>query len=335
MRKIRVAQIGINQYSHAAQIFKTLTMHKDVFDIVGYALVEDEREVCAGKLGVFEGYKELLLEEILADKTIEAVIVETDEIHLNKYAIMALRAGKHVHMEKPGSQSLSSFNELISEAKSSDKVFHIGYMYRYNPIVLELENRIKSGEFGKIHAIEAQMNCNQTTEARQWLSTFKGGMMFYLGCHLVDLILRILGEPERIISMNKSTGAAGISSEDFGMALLEYEDGVSFVKCDGCEVGGYMRRQLVVVGSEGTVEIKPFEIMDDPKKLTVLTKGVVYKDKSWFDEGASISTEAFNRYGDMMLAFAAMVRGERENPNTPDYEAMLFKTVMKCCGVEN
>ena len=158
--------------------------------------------------------------------------------------------------------------------------------------------------------------------------------MFYLGCHLVDLVLRIQGEPEKIIPMNKCTCYQGIASEDFGMAILEYDDGVSFVKCDGCEVGGYMRRQLVVVGSEGTVEIKPFELMDDPKKLTIRTEGRVYKDKSWFDEGQKISTEAFNRYGNMMLAFASMVRGEIKNPNSPDYEAMLFKTVMKCCGIE-
>ena len=78
MRKIRIAQIGINRYSHAPEVFHTLSIYPEIFDLVGYALVEDERETCADKLGCFDGYPELTLEEILNDPTIEAVAVETD-----------------------------------------------------------------------------------------------------------------------------------------------------------------------------------------------------------------------------------------------------------------
>ena len=113
MRKIRIAQIGMNKNSHGTQIFQTLCQHSDVFEIAGFALVEDERENCAERLHVFEGYTELTLDEILNDPTIEAVTVETDEIHLTKYATLAIEHGKHVHMEKPGSQSLADFEKLI------------------------------------------------------------------------------------------------------------------------------------------------------------------------------------------------------------------------------
>ena len=40
-----------------------------------------------------------------------------------------------------------------------------------------------------------------------------------------------------------------------------------------------------------------------------------------------------NRYDPMMTGFAQIVRGERENPYTPDYELELFKLVLKACGV--
>ena len=113
MRKIRIAQIGMNKNSHGAPIFQTLCQHPEVFEIAGYALVEDERENCAERLHVFEGYTELTLDEILNDPTIEAVTVETDEIHLTKYATLAIEHGKHIHMEKPGSQSLADFEKLI------------------------------------------------------------------------------------------------------------------------------------------------------------------------------------------------------------------------------
>ena len=99
MKKIRIAQIGMNRYSHAPDIFITLKALPELFDIAGYALVEDERETCADKLHVFDGYPELTLDEILRDPTIEAVAVETDEIHLTKYTRMAARHGKHIHMQ--------------------------------------------------------------------------------------------------------------------------------------------------------------------------------------------------------------------------------------------
>ena len=146
MRKIKIAQIGINYLSHSAHIFDTLKWNPDIFEVAGYCLVEDERSLGYDKLKHMDGYKELTLEEILNDPTIEAVTVETDEIHLNKYALMAAKAGKHIHMEKPGGRELEDFRELIATVKEKNLVFCPGYMYRWNPYIMELFAAIKAGE---------------------------------------------------------------------------------------------------------------------------------------------------------------------------------------------
>ena len=337
MRKIKIAQIGMNQNSHGTQIFQTLCQHPEVFEIAGYALVEDERENCAERLYVFDGYPELTLDEILNDPTIEAVTVETDEIHLTKYATLAAQHGKHIHMEKPGSQSLADFEALIEAVRASGKVFHTGYMYRYNPYVREILEKVRTGALGEIYSIEAQMDCIQKPEKRQWMSTFKGGIMFHLGCHLIDLILQIQGAPSNIIPLNRSTGIDGVSAEDFGMAILEYKNGVSFAKSCCAEFGGYMRRQLVVTGSLGTVELKPFEYSNEgDKESHVRTDKFEYDSNAWgWNTRPDVErSESFNRYGEMLLSFGEMVRGEKQNPYTCDYELALFKTVLACCGVE-
>ena len=156
MKKIKIAQIGMNRYSHAPEIFHTMRIHPEVFELVGYAVVEDERETCAAKIEkFFAGYPELALEQILADPTIEAVAVETDEIHLLKYAQMAADHGKHIHMEKPGSPSLADFERLIETVKAKNLVFHVGYMYRYNPFIMEAMKDAEEGRFGEIFSVEA------------------------------------------------------------------------------------------------------------------------------------------------------------------------------------
>ncbi len=336
MRKIKIAQIGMNRYSHAPEVFHTLSIHPEVFDLVGYALVEDERETCAQKLKWFEGYPELTLDEILNDPTIEAVAVETDEIHLTKYAQLAAEHGKHIHMEKPGSQDLAAFERLIDTVKANGKTFHIGYMYRYNPYISEAITRAKAGELGTIYSVEAHMSRLDGAACREWFSSFKGGMMFYLGCHLIDLVLQIQGLPEEVIPVNRASGIDGIYTEDVGFAVLKYPNAVSVVRASGDEIGGGRRRQLVICGSDETLEIKPLEAdVKSEKKFMLYTE----KESARRGEGKTVvrsheKSQPFQRYEDMLLAFAAMVRGEKKNPYTLEYELDLFKTILKCCDVK-
>lgn len=331
MKKIKIAQIGTNTYSHANAIFGSLEKQSDIFEFVGYVFPENERERIPKKAKAFQDYKELTLEEVLNNPEIEAVAIETDEIYLTKYALLAAKAGKHIHMEKPGGVDLAAFEELIQTMKQTGKVFHTGYMYRYNPYIMDLLERIRGGELGEIISVEAQMNCIHNDAMRQWLKALPGGMMFFLGCHLIDLILLIQGQPRKIIPLNKST-KVNTDAEDFGMAVFEYDNGVSFAKASALEIGGYARRQLVVTGTKGTVELKPLEMFIS--KEGHYTEKTEYTERAWNHLGQHAKTPIFDRYESMMAGFAAYVRGERENPYTLDYELELYKTILKACGVE-
>ena len=244
MKKIRIAQIGVNRYSHALSVFNSIKTLPDIFEVVGYCLVEGEKERFQKELFVFNGYPEMTLEEILNDPTIEAVTVETEEIHLTKYAIMAAEHGKMIHMEKPGGTSLEEFEKLISIVKEKNLVFHTGYMYRYNPTIREVLENAKNGVYGDIISVEAQMCGFNDPTMRQWLEVFPGGMMFYLGCHLIDLVMQIQGEPEDISVFNCSTNPDTINTEDYGMAVLKYKIGVSVIRTSASEIEGFSRRRL-------------------------------------------------------------------------------------------
>ena len=330
MKKIKIAQIGLNQYSHSLEILGSISRQTDLFDVVGYALPEGEKERIPQKYEKLENHQELTLDEILDDPTIEAVTIETDEIYLTKYALMAAKAGKHIHMEKPGSANLGEFEELIQTMKETGKVLHLGYMYRYNPYVIEILEKVKKGELGQILSVDAQMSCRHGRNARQWLQELPGGMMFYLGCHLVDLILQIQGMPQKIIPLNRCTGYNVSESKDFGMAVFVYENGISTAKTSAMEVGGYARRQLVVSGTKGTIKLEPLEMYTPEQKI--YTGKTEYWDAAWNHMGEHSQTPLFNRYDGMMAGFAACVRGEQKNPYTLDYELSLYKILLQCCG---
>ena len=331
MKKIRIAQIGLNKHSHSVEILESLLRLED-FEVVGICFPENEKERLPAKVEKHPELPEMTLEEILNDPTIEAVAVETDEIYLTKYATMALKAGKHVHMEKPGGRELDAFEEMIAAAKESGKTFHTGYMYRYNPYVIDLLEKAKDGTLGEVISVDAQMSCWHQPEVRQWLQDLPGGMMFYLGCHLVDLIYRLQGQPKEIIPMNTCSGWDDVTALDCGMAVFRYENGVSTAKTYAVERGGFARRQLVVTGKRMTVELNPLEWYV-PGTPNLQTTRYIRYNKKWLEWNEPEKLEPMNRYDPMMTGFAQIVRGERENPYTPDYELELFKLVLKACGV--
>ena len=329
MKKIKVAQIGTSKWSHGSGIWPTMVNHPEVFEIMGYALPENEREKFPDNIKCFEGYREMTVEEILSDPEIEAVVVETEEIYLTKYATMVAKAGKHLHMEKPGGTCLENFEELIRILKEKKLVFSLGYMYRFNPKINEAIERVKKGEIGKVCSVEAQMSCRHGEELRNWLTVFPGGMMFFLGCHLIDIIYRIQGEPEEIIPLSCSSGYDGVTGDDIGMAVFKYKNGVSFLKTASCESGGYLRRRLLISGEDGTFEVSPLEgYADGGKQYATLYECF---GKEWTVPEKETTSEPFGRYDEMMLNFAEMVRGKK-NPFTYDYELELYKLILKACG---
>lgn len=328
MKKVKIAQIGTSKNSHGTQIWKSLTKQTDLFEVVGYAFPENERERFPNRVAAFDGYREMTVEEILRDPEIEAVAVETEEMYLTKYAQMVASAGKHLHMEKPGGVGFADFKRLVDTLRESNLVFSLGYMYRFNPKIKELIERVDRGELGRIYSVEAHMDCKHQPEVRNWLGNFPGGMMFYLGCHLVDLIYRLQGEPEEIIPLNCSTDIDGVHTDDLGMVVFKYKNGVSFAKTCASEYGGYLRRQLVVCGEHGTVEIRPLEAGSEDSMYTVSSES---RSARWPDPPQTDRSDLYNRYDSMLRQFAELVRGG-ENPYSYDYELKLYELILRSCG---
>jgi predicted dehydrogenase len=246
---------------------------------------------------------------------------------------MVVDAKKHLHMEKPGGLSLEDFIQMVNVAEKNGTVFHTGYMYRYNPVILSLLERIDKGELGDIISVEAHMSCVHPDPFHAWQNTFPGcGMMFFLGCHLIDLVYRIKGEPKRIGPYLGSSDLDGNFVPDNTMVVLDYETGPSFVKTSDVERGGFLRRQLVVTGTKETFVVEPLEKIFEGDLLTTGYRSIT--DESWSADGERLVSKPYHRYKDMMLGFASFVRGEKKNPYDYEYERNLRRLVQKCCNLE-
>ncbi len=330
MKKIKIAQIGTSRNSHGNDIWLTLCELPEYFDVVGYALPENEDTKFPERAKEFLPYRRMTVEEILNNPEIEAVAVETEEIYLLKYAQMVADSGKALHMEKPGSPNVEAFRRLVDTLKSKGSVFHTGYMYRYNPVISDVIKRVKNGELGKIVSVDAQMSGFHPDAYGEFLNALPSGELFFLGCHLIDLIVQLLGRPEEIIPLSYSSTLKSIHSDDVGMAVFKYKNALATAKVNGAEKGGFSRRQLVIAGEKGTIEIKPLE-KPYPSYTQQVTTVKEYNSDDWNDAGSEKTSAPYHRYDNMMKSFAKMVCGEIKNPYTYDYELLLFETIMEAC----
>lgn len=332
MAKIRVAQIGVG-HDHASGFMDTMRRMPETYEVVGVCAESAEY---AHMLETSPSYRDIPRrdrDDILGDSSIDALLVETEEHSLVPNTLLAIEAGFPVHMDKPGGEDLSAFTAMVRRAEAKRLPFQMGYMYRYNPAVRMAEKMARAGELGDIIAVDAQMSVRHPPEKRDWLNRFRGGMMFFLGCHLVDMIYRFQGVPRAITPMNRHTRTEGVDCPDYGFAVFDYGRGISFAKTSAAEVNGFARRQLVITGTKASIELKPFEYyvaggMTTGMKVTRHNQG-----KEWYDSGEMVEHPAFGRYDKMMEEFAAAVRGELELPYTYQSEIDVQKMVLEACGI--
>ncbi len=336
MKPIRVVQYGGWRLTHAEHTMLTMRSLPQYFDVAGFC---EPDEKLLEQLVNKPAYKDLKIytkEEILNDKSLDAVIVETSEITQAEDALFFAKAGFNVHSDKPCGASNETFEKLIACVKEKKLVFQNGYMYRYNPAIKRAYEIVSSGEIGEIICTEAQMSeCYHGSFLKQ-VGSMPGGMMFYLGCHLLDLVYMFMGEPMEIHSFNSSSNLECSDIKDFGLVLLKYKHGYSYVKTVACEVSGSARRQFVISGTKGTIEIKPIE---NPVELpnTVCPNKIfmnVTKEghpMAFADRPETISFPPYGRYNDMMIDFAKTVAGEKTNTFDYDSDLAVHRLLTNVC----
>ena len=327
MERIKLGQIGIG-HNHGEAKMLAARKFPELFEIVGYA-EENERWIQkrANKKG-YEGLPRLCVEEMIERS--DAVLIESDVWNLSKYAKMCIDAGKHIHMDKPWGGTLEEYEEMLASAKAKNLVVQLGYMYRYNPAIMDCFERVKNGELGEIYSINAEMSTYHGVAYKKWLTNFNGGIMYILGSHLVDLIVSLMGEPKKITSFLKRTGLDGVDFEDNNLAVLEYDKALCRIFVSSVEVNGFGRRQFMVSGSRGTVNICPIERPTLMSYSDVEIADRAYEDRKIVIPYACDTAEG--RYDSMMEDFFCYIRGEKTNPYTYEHDYLVQKVISEIVG---
>jgi predicted dehydrogenase len=234
----------------------------------------------------------------------------------------------HVHIDKPAGDSLSKLSVILGLAEKQKLLVQMGYMYRYNPAILMLKQFLREGWLGDVFEIHTVMSKVVDGAARLELAQYPGGVMFELGCHILDLVVDILGEPKAVTPFAQHAGGPDDSLVDNMLAVLEYPEALATVKSSAQEVEGFARRHFVICGTEGTFHIQP---LDNPKAQVALAQARGAYRKGYQD----ITFPKFERYVADAADMAKIIRGEKNSDFSYAHDLAVQRTLFKSCRLNS
>lgn len=333
-KKIKIGQIGIC-HEHANGKMNTMKLMSDVFEIVG---VVDDRETSVTPRYVndvhscYDGIPFVTEEELLNTPGLQAVTVEVPNNELVPAALRCMERNLPIHMDKPGGEDLELFAQLRKGYADRNLPFQMGYMFRGNPAIQWCIKAIHEGWLGDIFEIQANMSHNYGNEFYDdYLGKFKGGIMYNLGCHLIDFVVAMLEQPEAVTPFLKSAPGFSDSVKNNCVTIMEYANCTVTLRACSQEVGGHSRRRLKICGTNGTVELSPLERFDGKPLLMDLALKEDIPDYAAGEHTVDFGSVR-DRYESQLLELAKMINGEMENPYTYEHDYLVQEVLLAAAG---
>lgn len=331
-KKIKVANIGMKfGMSHVegaiacgAEIAALCDCNEENLRFAGerYNIPEDRR---------FSDYTELL------DKDIDIVTVAVpDQLH-KKISCDFLRAGKHVLCEKPLALTREDLREIIEAADEAGSKFMVGQICRFTPSFIKAKEIVSSGVIGDVYFIESEYAHDYMKLVDNWRSDPLRHGVIGGGCHAVDLIRWIAGDPVEVFAYGTHRLLPTVAYDDATVAIMKFNEnlmGKVFVST-GCKRDYTMRTciygtkgtlicdntsptmTLFTVDEEGVVKEKPEIIEIEVNNHNAAKEFEVFADAIY--NGKEILTDAREGAKTVEVCLSIVEASETGKPVAPDY----------------
>lgn len=191
--------------------------------------------------------------ELLNDENIDVVTVAIPDQQHKKVSCDFLRAGKHVLCEKPLALTREDIEEIVRVADESDAKFMVGQICRFTPAFEKAKEIIDAGTIGELYFIESEYAHDYMKLCDDWRADPNRHGVIGGGCHAVDLIRWIAGDPVEVFAYGTHKLLPMVSYDDATVAVMKFNDnlmGKVFVST-GCKRDYTMR--TVIYGTKGTI----------------------------------------------------------------------------------
>ncbi|MBM4046829.1 MAG: Gfo/Idh/MocA family oxidoreductase [Planctomycetes bacterium] len=201
MKKLRIGIVGAG--GRGIHCFGAMLLKRpEECELV--ALADPNRPRMEGGLEYLK-YKCDLYEDpkaMLARKDIDAAVITTPDYLHAPMAVAALKAGKHIFVDKPLATTTDGCLQILDAARKARRLVYMGFNMRFDPVVQKTKTLVDSGALGKVFSILAHecYDGGKTYMAR-WnrFKKFGGGLFVHKGSHDLDVVNWLMGaKPVRV-----------------------------------------------------------------------------------------------------------------------------------------
>jgi len=255
---LRLGMLGM-WHTHADGIVRQVAEHPDEFRLVGF-WDSDSRLMAERQKQWSPRIKDLRLfdkPEALLAEPLDGVVVEGRVYENLKLARLALESGRPVMLEKPAGDKLEEYERLIDLAQRKHLRVQMIYLFRYMSAVQEMLRLARKEELGAVYEFRARLPKELGSYQRfvEELKPYKGGMFFEMAGHMIDLMVAILGKPQKVTGFLAHHHAEPPATYiDNGVAVCEYPRAWAILEVPSLEVAPYSRR-FEVYGTKGACVI--------------------------------------------------------------------------------
>ncbi|MEJ7790010.1 MAG: Gfo/Idh/MocA family oxidoreductase [Thermoleophilaceae bacterium] len=201
-------------------------------------------------------------QELIEDPGVDALILALPIALHHRFALEALRAGKHVLVEKPLATSVAECDELAAEAARRDLVLMVGHTFEYSEAVRAVGRYLAAGELGDPYYISMR-------RTNLGIVRSDANALWNLAPHDISILCSWLGKDARRVT---ATGAAWLQDgiEDVVFLSIEFEGGVlGHVHCSWLDPNKI--REATIVGSQ---KMAVYDDVSPDEKIRIYDKGV-------------------------------------------------------------
>lgn len=228
MEKIRTAVVGVGKIAQIAH----LPVLKKMGNVELVAVCDvDEKKMAhiIQKFDVPRWYN--LVDELIEHEPIDALHICTANYYHYPMALMALRKGIHVFVEKPLALNVRYAQKIAEVARQNDRVVMVGMQHRFRDDVQILREFLSNNELGELFFIKGGWLKKWSKELQLSWEIKKqysgGGVLMDFGIHLIDMMMYLTGMPEILTArLFPYQLREGLDVEDSAMAFLEMENGL-------------------------------------------------------------------------------------------------------------
>ena len=311
-------------HSHAKGKISAIRAQSDSYDLIGVVAESPEREAELSQTNAYKGVRWMGEGELLATPGLQAVAIETEVSQLVPTAQRCVDAGLHIHLDKPGGDSMSEYRRLIRSAEASQRMVQMGYMLRYNRAFQFMYRAVGDGWLGNVMEIDCMMGKLGNEDVREAIGQFAGGGMFELGGHVIDSILHMLGKPKSVTHFGHETQGDGIA--DNQLAVLDFDQAIATVRINHRDPFGFPRRRFQISGDKGTIEIQQLESGEVRLYLDEARSGYAKGEQQ-------LSLGKDGRYDGEFRDLAKVIRDEKAFDWSYQHDLDTHETLLKASGM--